>query len=114
MKNLRPTGRLVKRLLYILSNYNFILEHKRSKEMVNADCPTREGCRGPLTTGKFKMKRDRKDITIFSLVIQRGCLDTVNWKKEQGKDEDLKSVKQSLNDGNPPYKDDLKIRSTTV
>ena len=35
MKNLKPPGRLVERLLYILSNYSFTIEHKRSGEVVH-------------------------------------------------------------------------------
>ena len=31
MKKLNPPGRLVERLLYILSNYNFTIEHRRSE-----------------------------------------------------------------------------------
>ena len=37
MKNLSPPGRLVEKLLYILSKYSFTIEHKRSKEIVHAD-----------------------------------------------------------------------------
>ena len=46
MKNLSPPGRLVERLLYILSNYNFVIEHKRPGEIMNVDYLTREGCNG--------------------------------------------------------------------
>ena len=60
------------------------------------------------------MGKDTKDITISSIVIQRGGLDENNWKGEQEKDEDLKFVKQWLNGGNPQSKDNLKMRSTTV
>ena len=33
MKNISPSGRLVERLLYILSTYSFTIEHKRSGEI---------------------------------------------------------------------------------
>ena len=46
MKNLSPPGRLVERLLYILSNYNFTIEHKRSGEIVHVDYLSRDGYTG--------------------------------------------------------------------
>ena len=39
----KPPGRLVERLLYIISNYSFTIEHNRSVEIVNADYLSRVG-----------------------------------------------------------------------
>ena len=64
MKNLSPPGHLVERLLYILSNYNFTIEHKRSGEIVNVDYLTREGCNGSPTPEELEMEKDTKDIAI--------------------------------------------------
>ena len=108
MINLRPPGHLVEKLLYILSNYNFVIEHKGSEELINVDYLTREGCNGSPTPEDLEFEIDTKDITISSIVIQRGGPDKINWKREQDKDEDLKFVKQWLKDGNQPSKEDLK------
>ena len=114
MKNLSPPGHVVEILLYILSNYNFVIEHKRSGEIINFDYLTRDGCNGSPTPEELELEKDTKDITISSIVIQRGSLDKINWKGEQDKDEDLKFVKQWLNDGSSPSKEDLKMPSTIV
>lgn len=91
MKNLSPPGRLVERLLYIRSNYNFVIEHKRS-EIINVDYLRREGCNGSPSPEELELEKDTKDITISSIVIQRDSRDKTNWKEEQDKDEDLKVV----------------------
>ena len=114
MKYLSPPGRLVEILLHILSMCNFIIGHTRSGELVNVDYLTREGCSGSATPKDLDIEKDTKDVTISSIVIQRGGLDTANWKEEQDKDVDLKVFNQWLNDGNHSSKDGLILRSTAV
>ena len=70
MKNLSPPGRLVERLLYILSNYNFTIKQKRSGEIIHVDYLSRDGCTGAPTEEELQMEKDTKDITISSIVIQ--------------------------------------------
>ena len=60
MENLGTAGRLVERLLYILSNYNFIREHKRSAEVTNFDYLTRVGCSGSPTPEDLEMDKDKR------------------------------------------------------
>ena len=91
-ENLRPPGRLVERLLYILSNYGFTIERKRSREIVHEDYLTRDRYTRTPSAEKLKMERDTKDITISSIIIQQGNLDTTAWKEAQEKDEELKTV----------------------
>ena len=57
------------------------------------------------------MEKDTKDITISSIVIQQGNLNTVAWKEEQEKDEELKIVKQWMDNGNAPTLEELKTKS---
>ena len=44
MKTLNPPGRLVAWPLYILSNYNFNIEHRKSEEISNVDHLSCDGC----------------------------------------------------------------------
>ena len=94
MKNLSPPGRLVERLLYMLSNYSFTIEHKRSGEIVHGDYLSRDGCTGTPTAEELQIEKGTKDITISSFIIQQGNLSSIAWKEEQEKDEQLKIVKQ--------------------
>ena len=111
MKNLSPPGRLVGRLLHILSNYSFTIEHKRSEEIVHVDYLSRDGCTGNPTAEELQMENDTRDITISSIIIQQGNLNSIAWKEEQEKDEELKTVKQWIDNGNPPTRDELKTKS---
>ena len=111
MKNLSPPGRLVERLLYILSNYSFTIEHKRSEEIPHVDYLSRDGCTGNPTAEELQMENDTRDITISSIIIQQGNLNSIAWKEEQEKDEELKTVKQWIDNGNPPTRDELKTKS---
>ena len=111
MKNLSPPGRLVERLLYILSNYNFTIEHKRSGEIVHVDYLSRDGCTGNPSAEELQMEKDTKDITISSIIIQQGNLNSIAWKEEQEKDEELKTVKQWMDNGTAPTRDELKSKS---
>ena len=81
MKTLSPPGRLVERLLYILSNYNFTIEHKRSEEIPHVDYLSRDGCTGNPTLEELDLESSNKDLTISSIVIQQGNLNNIDWKK---------------------------------
>ena len=48
------------------------------------------------------------------IVIHRCGLDTVKWEEAQDKYEDLKLLKQWINIGDQPFKNDLKMRSATI
>ena len=76
MKNLSPSGRLVERLSYILSNYSFTIEHKRLGDIMHVDYLLRDGCTVNPTAEKLQMERDTKDITISSIIIQQGNLNS--------------------------------------
>ena len=98
-ENLSPPGRLVRRLLYILSNYSFTIEHKRSGEILHVDNLSRDGCTGNQPVEELHMENDTKDITISSIFIQQGSLNSIAWKEEQERDEELKTVKQWIDNG---------------
>ena len=91
MKNLSPPGRLVERLLYILSNHSFTIEHKRSGEIVHVDYLSRDGCIGNPTAEELQMENDIKDITISSIIIQQGILSQLHGKKNK---KEMKNSKQ--------------------
>ena len=57
------------------------------------------------------MEKDTKDITISSIIIQQGNLNSIAWKEEQEKDEELKTVKQWMDNGTAPIRDELKSKS---
>ena len=78
MKTLSPPGRLVERLLYILSNYNFTIEHKRSEEIPHVDYLSRDGCTGNPTLEELDLESSTKDLTISSIVIQQGNLNNID------------------------------------
>ena len=89
MKNLSPPGRLVERLQQILPNNSFIIEHKCSGQIVHVDYLSRDGCTGTPTAEELQMERDIKDIKISSIIIQQENLNSIAWKEEQEKDEEL-------------------------
>ena len=78
MKTLSPPGRLVERLLYILSNYNFVIEHRKSHEITNVDFLSRDGCSGQPTKEEIDEESPTLDLTISSVAIQQGNLDRIN------------------------------------
>ena len=53
------------------------------------------------------MEKDTKDITISSIIIQQGNLNSIAWKEEQEKDDELKTVKQWMDNGTAPTRDEL-------
>ena len=57
------------------------------------------------------MEKDTKDITISSIIIQQGNLNSIAWKDEQEKDEELRTVKQWMDNGTAPTRDELKSKS---
>ena len=111
MKILSPAGSLVERLLYILSNYSFTIEPRRSGEVVYVGYLSRDGCTGTPSAEELQMEKDTKDITISSIIIQQGNLNSIAWKEEQEKDEELKTVKQWMDNGTAPTRDELKTKS---
>ena len=54
------------------------------------------------------MEKDTKDITISSIIIQQGNLTSIAWKEEQEKDEELKTMKQWMDNETAPTRDKLK------
>ena len=81
MKKLNPPGRLVERLLYILSNYNFSIEHKRSEQIPHVDYLSREGCSGEPEDYEIKEGENFPDLSVSS-IIQPGSLNAINCKEE--------------------------------
>ena len=57
------------------------------------------------------MEKDTKDITISSIIIQQGNLNSIAWREEQEKDEELQTVKQWIDNGTAPTRDELKSKS---
>lgn len=114
MKTLNPPGRLVERLLYILSNYNFVIEHKKSEEIPNVDYLTRDGCNGNPTQYELEEEANTNDLTISAIVIQQGNLSNIDWKDAQGKEENLKKVRRWKEENILPTINELKKMNTNL
>lgn len=67
MKALSPPGRLVERLLFILSNYHFDIQHRKLSEILNVDYLSRDGCTGEASQEELEKEREIKDLTISSM-----------------------------------------------
>ena len=90
----KPTWKIGRKITVHSFNYSFTIEHKRLGEIVHVDHLLRDGCTGTPTAEELQMERDTKDITISSIIIQQGNLNSIAWKEKQEKDEELKTVKQ--------------------
>ena len=91
MKNLSPPGRLVERLLYILSNYSFTIEHKRSGEKVHVDYLTRDGCTGTPLAEELQMAKDTKISQFLRSSFSKETLTPFHGKKNKKKMMNLNS-----------------------
>ena len=65
-------------------------------------------CTGTPTAEELQMERNTKDIIISSIIIQQGNLNSIAWKEEQEKDEELKTVKQWMDNETAPTRDESK------
>ena len=84
---------------------------KHLGEIVHVDYLSRDECTGTPIAKELQMERDTKDITISSIISQQGNLNSIAWKEEQEKDEELKTVKQWMDYGSATTRDELKTKS---
>lgn len=110
----KPTCTSSGKLIYILTNCNFTIDHKRSEEIVHVDHLSRDGFTENATTDEFQMERNTNDVTICSIIIQQGNLGSIVWKEEKEIDEDLNTVKQWMNNGTTPTRDEVKMMCTKL
>ena len=80
MKNLSQRGRLVERLLYILSTYSFTIENQHSGEIVNVDYSLRDGCIGTSTAEELQVERDTNTIQFFQSSFNKEILSPLHEK----------------------------------
>ena len=93
--------------MYILYNYNFTIEPRRSEQMPHVDFLSREGCSGEPEDYEIKEGEEFPDFAIAS-IIQQGNLDDINWKQAQDNDEPLKLIRTWKENGNLPPSQELK------
>ena len=71
MKTLSYPERLVERLLFIVSNYYFDIQHRKSTEIINVDYLSRDGCTGEASQEESQKEEEIKYLTISTMHHQR-------------------------------------------
>ena len=71
IKTLATPGRLLERFLCILSNYNFVVEHRKSEQIPNVDYLSRDGSTGEPSSEELEMEASNKILQFHPSPLNR-------------------------------------------